>query len=189
MDALSARFAAAVDEGRGEPLLLVPAYVLDFLCIHPFTDGNGRMARLLTLLLLYKSGYAVGRYISLESLVENTRDGYYGSLHASSEGWHDAAHTLVPWWEYFLGVVLLPAYREFEHRVGTMEARRGAKREMIVEAVRRLPATFRYADIERLLPAVSRPTINRVLRELRLSGEIRCAKPGRDATWEKLAPR
>ncbi len=187
MNELTARLAAALEEGRTEPLLLIPAWVLDFLCIHPFTDGNGRMARLLTLLLLYKSGYEVGRYISLESIVEKTSDGYYGSLHASSQGWHDAAHTLVPWWEYFLGVVLLSAYREFERRVGTMEARRGAKRGMIVEAVRRLPATFRYADIERLLPAVSRPTINRALRQLRLAGEIRCARPGRDATWEKLA--
>lgn len=187
MAELNDRFDSALADGRTEPLLLIPAYVLDFLCIHPFTDGNGRMARLLTLLLLYSSGYEVGRYISLESLIEKTKDGYYGSLYASSQGWHDGAHSLVPWWEYFLGVVLLPAYREFEHRVGSMVARRGAKREMIIDAVHRLPSTFRYADIERVLPAVSRPTINRVLRDLRLAGEIRCAKPGRDAMWEKTA--
>lgn len=186
MEALNARFSAALAEGRTEPLLLISAYVLDFLCIHPFADGNGRMSRLLTLLLLYKSGYEVGRYISLELLIEETKDGYYGSLRASSEGWHDSTHTVVPWWEYFLGVVLLTGYRESERRVGTMVARRGAKREMVIEAVRRLPSAFRYADIERVLPAVSRPTINRVLRDLRIAGDIRCAKPGRDATWEKL---
>jgi Fic family protein len=144
------------------------------------------MSRLLTLLLLYKSGYDVGRYIPLEALVENTKESYYDSLLASSQNWHNGAHTLVPWWEYFLGVVLLTAYREFERRVGETTARRGAKRDMILDAVRRLPARFRYADLERVLPAVSRPTINRVLRELRVAGEIRCAKAGRDATWEKV---
>lgn len=82
--------------------------------------------------------------------------------------------------------MLLPAYREFERRVGTTTARRGAKREMIVDAVRRMPAAFRFADIERILPGVSRPTINRTLRELRIAGEIRCAKAGRDASWEKV---
>jgi Fic family protein len=186
MAQLSDRFGGALAAGVIEPLLLIPAYVLDFLCIHPFADGNGRMARLVTLLLLYKSGYDVGRYISLEAQVENTKESYYGSLLASSQNWHDGTHTLVPWWEYFLGVVLLMAYREFERRVGETTARRGAKRDMIVDAVRRLPARFRYADLERMLPAVSRPTINRALRELRLAGAIRCAKAGRDATWEKV---
>lgn len=185
MARLSDGYAASVSGGAVEPLLLIPTYVLDFLCIHPFADGNGRIARLLTLLLLYKAGYEAGRYISLEALIENTKEGYYGSLYASSQGWHEGAHSLLPWWEYFLGVVLLTAYREFEQRVGAVTARRGAKREMIVDAVRRLPSRFRFADLARVLPAVSRPTINRVLRELRLAGEIRCAKSGRDATWEK----
>lgn len=185
MARLHERFAATWDAGIMEPLLLIPAYVLDFLCIHPFADGNGRIARLLTLILLYRAGYEVGRYISIESLIENTKESYYDSLHASSQGWHDAQHRLVPWWEYSLAVVLLKAYQEFESRVGVTTARRGAKREMIIDAVRRLPKQFRYADLERLLPAVSRPTINRVLRELRLRGELRCVKPGRDATWEK----
>jgi Fic family protein len=155
--------------------------------VHPSVQRWQRAdrARLLTLLLLYRAGYEVGRYLSLEALEENTKEGYYRTRHTSSQGWHEGNHTLVPWWDYFLGVVLLTAYREFERRVGTVTTRRGAKRDMIVDAVRRLPSAFRYADIERLLPAVSRPTINRALRELRVAGEIRCAKPGRDATWEK----
>lgn len=173
------------DAGTVEPLLLLSAYVLDFLCIHPFADGNGRMARLLSLLLLYQAGYEVGRYIPLESVIEQTKEGFYDSLHASSQGWHEAQHSLVPWWEYFVGVMLVTAYRDFEDRVGVTSARRGAKRDMIRDAVSRLPNRFRYADLERALPAVSRPTIARALRELRAEGAIRCLSPGRDATWEK----
>jgi Fic family protein len=178
-------YRATRDSHAVEPLLLISAYVLDFLCIHPFTDGNGRMARLLSLLLLYQAGYDVGRYISLETVIENTKEGYYDSLQASSQGWHEAQHSLVPWWEYFVGVMLLKAYRDFEDRVGVTSARRGAKRDMIRDAVRRLPPRFRYADLERALPAVSRPTIARALRELRSEGAVRCVRPGRDAMWEK----
>ena len=185
MTQLHDRYRSALDAGTVDPLLLVPTYVLDFLCIHPFADGNGRMARLLSLLLLYQAGYEVGRYISLESAIEETKEGYYGSLYASSQGWHDARHSLVPWWEYFVGVMLVKAYRQFEERVGVTTARRGAKRDMIRDAVTRLPTRFRYADLGRALPAISRPSIARALRELRAEGAIRCVKPGRDATWEK----
>jgi Fic family protein len=174
-----------LDAGTVDPLLLLSAYVLDFLCIHPFTDGNGRMARLLSLLLLYQAGYEVGRYISLEAAVEQTRESYYDSLYASSQGWHDARHSLVSWWEYFVGVMLVKSYRDFEDRVGVTSARRGAKRDMIRDAVNRLPNRFKYADLERALPAVSRPTIARALRELRIEGAVRCVRPGRDAAWEK----
>lgn len=187
MTRLHDAYREKLDAGTVEPLLLVSAYVLDFLCIHPFADGNGRMARLLSLLLLYQAGYEVGRYISLEAVIEQTKEGYYDSLHASSQGWHDAQHSLVPWWEYFVGVMLVKAYRQFEERVGVTTARRGAKRDMIRDAVNRLPNRFRYADLERALPAVSRPTIARALRELRAEGAVRCVKPGRDATWEKKA--
>lgn len=167
-----------------EPLLLIPTYVLDFLCIHPFHDGNGRMARLLTLLLLYQAGYEVGRYISLEQIVERSKESYYDTLYQSSIGWHDQQHTLIPWWEYFLGIVL-SAYREFEQRVGLVTASRGAKRDIVFDVVARLPNQFQYADVERACPGVSRPTINRALAYLREKDQIRCIKPGRDAVWEK----
>jgi len=186
MTRLHDAYRQKLDAGAVEPLLLLSGYVLDFLCIHPFADGNGRMARLLSLLLLYQAGYEVGRYISLEGVIEQTKEGYYDSLFASSQGWHEGQHSLVPWWEYFVGVMLVKAYREFEDRVGVTNARRGAKRDMIRDAVKRLPAEFRYADLQRALPAVSRPTIARALRELRAEGAIRCVKPGRDATWAKL---
>lgn len=180
------RFNALWDEERYDPLILIPTYVLDFLCIHPFQDGNGRMVRLITLWLLYRAGLEVGRYIGLEKRIEDTKDSYYDSLYASSQGWHEARHSLLPWWEYFLGVMLLGAYREFEQRVGHITTARGAKHEMVLEAVRRLPEQFRYDDVERTCPGVSRPTINRALRELREQGEIRCLKPGRDAVWVKI---
>ena len=181
-------YRQTLDAGVVEPLLSVATYVLDFLCIHPFADGNGRMARLLSLLLLYQAGYEVGRYISLEGMIERTKEGYYDSLYASSQGWHEGAHSLLPWWEYFVGVMLVKAYREFEDRISVTNARRGAKRDLAREAVRGLPNRFRYADLERALPTVSRPTIARALRELRAEGAIRCLKSGRDATWEKLGP-
>lgn len=143
------------------------------------------MARLLTLLLLYQAGYEVGRYISLEQIVERTKESYYDTLYQSSVGWHTGQHTLLPWWEYLLGVVL-SAYREFEQRVGRVTASRGSKREIVFDVVARLPNQFQYADVERACPGVSRPTINRALAALRTNGQIRCIKPGRDAVWEKI---
>src|SRR5437762_4698459 len=185
MAQLHDRYRGALDARAVDPLLLVPTYVLDFLCIHPFADGNGRMARLLSLLVLYQAGYQVGRYISLETAIEETKEGYYDSLHASSQGWHEAGDSPVPWWENSVGVMVLKAYPQFEERAGATTARRGAKRDMIRDVVGRLPHRFRYADLGRALPAVSRPTIARALRQLRDEGSIRCLKPGRDATWEK----
>jgi Fic family protein len=185
MDRLHTLFREQCDRGEIDPLVLIPAYVFDFLSIHPFTDGNGRMARLLTLLLLYQAGFEVGRYISLEHMVEKQREGYYDSLYKSSQGWHEGKHSLLPWWEYFLGVMLLGAYREFEHRTGELTSAYGAKRQMIMSVIGRLPMIFRVADIEAACPGVSRPTINRALRDLREAGKIICEKGGRDAVWRK----
>lgn len=187
MERLHESFARVWDEGRIDPLLLIPAYVLDFLCIHPFPDGNGRMARLLSLLLLYRAGYEVGRYISLETVVEQTRDGYYDTLYRSSQGWHQGAHSLVPWWEYFVGVMLRTAYVEFGRRVGIVTDSRGAKRQMIMDAIERLPEEFRFADVERACPRISRPTINRALADMRRAGRLVLMNAGRDATWKRIA--
>jgi len=174
-------------QGRVDPLVAVPAFVLDFLCIHPFTDGNGRLSRILNLMLLYQTGYDVGRYISLEKVIEDTKETYYEALETSSAGWHEGEHDLVPWLEYSHGV-LLAAYLEFEQRVGQVRSGRGAKREMVIDCIHHMPKTFRYADIERACPGVSRPTIVRVLGELRDKGDIRCTKGGRDAAWERMTP-
>lgn len=188
MERLHFLFKEQWENNRVDPLLLIPAYVFDFLCIHPFTDGNGRIARLLTLLLLYQAGFEVGRYISLEHLVEKQREGYYDALYKSSQGWHRGKHSLLPWWEYFLGVMLLTAYREFERRTGELTSAHGAKTEMVMAAIQKLPATFQYADLAKACPNVSRPTIKRVLGRLREEGSVECIKPGRDAVWEKRRP-
>ena len=103
MEQLHVRLNEMWRKGDVEKLVLIPVYVLDFLCIHPFLDGNGRMARLLSLLLLYQAGFEVGRYISLEMLVERSKESYYDTLQQSSQGWHEGKHTLLPWTEYFLG--------------------------------------------------------------------------------------
>ena len=185
MERLHAEFDDYWQRGQVDRLLLIPAYVLDFLCIHPFLDGNGRMARLLSLLLLYHAGYEVGRYISLEQQVENQRQGYYDTLYQSSQGWHSGEHNLLPWLEYFLGVILLGAYREFERRIGELSSSHGAKSEMVLSAITKLPSQFRYADLAQACPNVSRPTIKRVLGKLRDEGRIACIKSGRDAIWQK----
>jgi Fic family protein len=168
-----------------EPLLLISTYGLDFLCVHPFLDGNGRMSRLLSLLLLYQAGYEVGRYISLEAIIERTKESYYETLQRCSQGWHEGEHELLPWWEYFLGVVL-SACRELEQRIGVVTTQKGAKQEMVADAIARLPRQFQIADVQKACPTVSRPTINRVLAHLKQDGRVRCIKGGRDALWEKL---
>jgi Fic family protein len=185
MEELCGRLAGIWAGEQVDHLLVVATFVFDFLCVHPFLDGNGRMARLLSLLLLYKAGYDVGRYISLEKIVEATRDGYYGSLRKSSAGWHAGEHSLLPWWEYFLGVVVLGAYRSFEARVTGSTLAPGAKSGLVVQVVNGLPTSFSYADVANACPGVSRPTINRALADLRNRGLIRCVRRGRYSIWQK----
>jgi len=185
MDRLLQHFNAALAESKTDPLLLVATFVLDFECIHPFTDGNGRIGRLLTLLLLYQAGYGVGRYISLERIVEESKETYYEALHKSSQGWHDGGHDLRPWWNYFLGI-LTAAYKEFESRVGTITSARGAKRKMVRAAIQNLPARFTVGDLRRACPGVSYPTLQRALADLSKEKKIRCIRRGPDAQWERL---
>ena len=125
-------------------------------------DGNGRIGRLLTLLLLHQAGYEVGRYISLdlERIVDESKETYYESLLKSSQKWHEAQHDLRPWWNYFLGM-LTAAYKEFELRVGTIRSARGAKREMVRRAVDRMTGRFTVGDLKRTCPGVSYPTLQR----------------------------
>ena len=181
MDTMTAEYARAVARGH-EQLVLVPLAILDFLCIHPFTDGNGRMARLLTLQLLYHSDFDVGRYISLERIIEDSKETYYEALEASSKRWHEGRHDALPWMRYFWGVVLR-AYSEFEDRVGTLRTGRGAKAGMVEEAVARRLGAFSISDIERECPGVSRDWIRIVLRRLRDERRIVRRGSGRGAKW------
>jgi Fic family protein len=184
MKALVDLYAETLNRGR-DPLVTVPLAVLDFLCIHPFRDGNGRTARLLTLLLLYHAGYEVGRYISLERIFEESKESYYETLEASSRGWHDGAHDILPWITYFWGV-LLRAYREFEERLGTLQSSRGAKAQMIERVVERQMGAFSISDIEEQCPGVSRDWLRVVLRRLRNEGKIAPRGRGRSAKWVRL---
>lgn len=179
------RFAEAQQDRTIDSLVLVPLAILDFLCIHPFTDGNGRVARLITLLLLYRSGYEVGRYISLERIFEDSKDSYYECLESSSRGWHEGAHDSHPWLSYFWGV-LLRAHREFEDRVGHVTTGRGAKTEQVHRAVRAKSLPFSISELERDCPGVSRELIRRVLREMRDAGEVESLGTGRGARWRPL---
>jgi Fic family protein len=186
MEALHDRFNRALQSGNYEPLLLIPAYILDFLCIHPFLDGNGRMARLLSLLLLYQAGYEVGRFISIELIVEQTRDSYYDTLNACSRDWHEARHPIMPWWEYFLGVMLLTAYRELERRVGLVSTAKGAKTSMVLDVLRNLPNEFSVKDLRERCPTVGIDLIRRILKQEREAGHLECLGRGPDARWQKL---
>jgi Fic family protein len=186
MGELHDRFALALDSGAHHPLLLVGCYVFDFLAIHPFRDGNGRISRLLTLLLLYQAGYEVGRFISLERLIDNTRETYYDALQAAGHGWHEDEHDIKPWLNYFLGIVTA-AYNEFEGRVGTVSGR-GSKREAIVQFVRlSTVADFTVADVRRAVPTASQSYINKTLTKLRNERVIEPIGSGRNARWRKLA--
>lgn len=169
-----------------DPLLLIPAYVLDFLCIHPFRDGNGRMARLLTLLLLYQAGYAVGRYISLEKVVEETKESYYSTLGQSSTGWHAGDHTLLPWTEYLLGV-MVAAYRRFENRVGSLTTARGAKSQMVLDTISAFVGDFSTAEIKERCPNVGLDLIRRILHEQKKLGAVEPLGRGPHARWRKAS--
>lgn len=178
-------FESMQSEGTVSPLLLTASFVLDFECIHPFMDGNGRIGRLLTLLLLYRSGYEVGRYIGLERIVEESKETYYEALHKSSQGWHKGEHDLRPWWNYFLGM-LTAAYKDLEDRVGTITSARGAKREMVRRAIERLSSPFAIKELIRACPGVSYPTLQRALSDLRRDGKLKCLGRGPDARWERI---
>ena len=186
MAELHERFADAWEEGTYHRLLLTGAYVLDFLVIHPFSDGNGRMARLLTLLLLYRSGYEVGRFISVEKLIEQTRESYYAALQASTASWLEGVHTLEPWLSYFLGI-LVGASSEFESRAGVVVGGRGAKEAAIKSFIRsRATARVTVEEIRQAVPSASDVYIREVLRKLRDQGALRQEGKGPYAGWERL---
>lgn len=172
-------------EAKTVKLLVIASFVFDFLCIHPFTDGNGRLSRLLTVLLLHKAGYEVGRYVSLEKIIEDSKDRYYEALHQASKDWHQGTHPIGVWWEYFLTTVLL-AYQKLEERVATLAKGRGAKTDLILAAIDDMPASFRILDLERACPMTGRDMIRVVLNRLRTEGKLSCSGTGRGAEWYKV---
>jgi Fic family protein len=173
------------DDPGVPPLLTVSTFILDFLCIHPFRDGNGRVSRLLTTLLLLQHGFEVGRYVSLERIVEDTKSDYYHVLGQCSKDWHDGKNQLVPWWNYFLGFVRR-AYREFAVQVES-KSRRPAKGELVRNAVLSQVGPFTLGDLRGQVPGVSVQQLKKVLGEMKKAGEVRLAGRGRGAKWEVAA--
>lgn len=173
------------DQGKIPELVLIAAFILDFLSIHPFSDGNGRMARLLTLLLLYHFDYQAGKFISIERVIEETKEQYYETLYISSQGWHEGEHDLIPWIDYLL-TVILKSYTLFAERVGTVkEYKRGWKEEHIRNMVTQTIGDLKVSQLEEKCPGISRATIQRVLKKLQDEGILECLGVGRNAKWRK----
>jgi Fic family protein len=182
MDALCRNYREACEDQRVPPLLIVATFVFDLLCIHPFRDGNGRVSRLSTTLLLQSHGFQVARYVSLERLVEQSKEEYYSVLAECSQGWHEGKNAFLPWWNYFLSVLRL-AYKEFERQVESTGAR-PAKSDLVRRTVLAQVEQFTLRDLAGQLPSASTQLIKKILAELKKEGKIRLLGRGRGARWE-----
>ena len=183
MAELTDGYRDAAKAAIADPLVLVPLAVLDFLCVHPFSEGNGRVARLLTLLLLYKVGYNIGSCVSLERIVEESRDAYDAALERSSQGWHQNSHDAMPWLSYFWNA-LLRAHDEFESRV---QSRLSSKTDQVRAAVLARRAPFGILAIVDDCPGVSRDMVRHVLRQMRAEGLVGVEGRGRAARWRSTS--
>ena len=164
------------------PLIVLAAFNLDFLCIHPFRDGNGRVSRLLLLLTAYHIGIEVGRYISLERLIEDNKERYYETLQQSSQGWHEGKHDPWPYIGYLL-FIIKKAYDEFAQRAGEVSAPKGEKADLVLSAIRQQAGEFRLVDIEKACPGVGRDWIQTLLTEMKAKCELTCSGKGPAARW------
>ena len=177
-------YNVAIKDRKTPHAVLMAAFNLDFLCIHPFRDGNGRVSRLLLLLQCYHLGFEVGRYISLERLIEQNKERYYETLEQSSHGWHERKHDPWPYINYIL-FIIKAAYREFEERLGRVKSPRGEKTRLVLRAIDRIPGPFRVAELRRKCPNVSVDTIRKVLKDLRSKKQVECLGRGQSAQWRK----
>ncbi len=185
MEQLCLSYRHSVDQLKCPSLYAIACLVLDFLCVHPFRDGNGRVSRLLTLLALYQHGFTVGKYISIERIVEQSKETYYESLNRSSQQWHEAKHDALPWFNYFLGTIVA-AYKEFEERASNASPARGAKTGIVEAAIDRKLGEFRISDIEQECPNVSRVMIKKVLSQMSNAKKIKCLGKGKSAKWIRM---
>lgn len=172
-------------KGNIPALILIPVLIHDFLCIHPFDDGNGRMSRLLTLLLLYKFGYFVGRYISIEMLIEESKESYYEGLQRSSEKWHTGENDEIPFIKYMLGV-LLKAYEECDDRFNLIGNEKLTSHERVLSVVQKSLDPLSKKDIMILCPDISQRTIERALKELHDNNKIKHIGSGRSTKYVKI---
>ncbi len=185
MESLCNAYNHALETSQHDPLILTALFLLDFLCIHPFTDGNGRMSRLLTLLMLYQSGYWVGKYISLERLTEKTKESYYDALQASSLHWQENRNTYEPFLRYLLGI-LIKAYNDFEKRVEHLIHRKGSKADRVKAVIDRTLGAISKREILDQCPDISQSTVERALASLVKAGYIDKVNAGPATAYVKV---
>ena len=186
LDRICEEYNRVIGNMELEPLIAIPVFIHDFLCIHPFNDGNGRMSRLLTLLLLYRSGYIVGKYISIEKLISDTKETYYETLQASSYNWHEGTNDYAPFVTYMLGV-LVAAYRDFESRIELLTTKGLSKPDRVREIIKNHLGKITKSEIMEKCPDISQITVQRALADLIKSGEILKIGGGRytSYTWNR----
>ena len=184
MDQLCLAYRSEEQKRTVPELILISAFLFDFLCIHPFRDGNGRVSRLLTLLLLYKSDFKIGSFISLERLTETNKEAYYRSLHESSQNWHEAKHDLEPWHRFFLGIIK-EAYLELSSRIEVSVPHKG-KRDLVRHAVLEFTGPFSLSQVIAKVPNVSESMIRKTLQEMKKNKEVKMEGKGRGAIWKAL---
>ena len=177
VEKLCEEYDKAINKYGIDPLIAIPVFIHDFLCIHPFNDGNGRVSRLLTTLLLYKSGFVIGRYISLEKKIEITKDEYYVALQESSQNWHEEKNDDTAFIKYILGTIVA-AYRDFEERVN-MLGKKVSARDMVEKAIRSKIGKFTKNDIMELCPEIGRGSVENSLKALCEEGIIKKEGQGR----------
>ena len=182
IEELCSAFDKALKEEGADPLILTAMFVLDFLCIHPFNDGNGRMSRLLTLLLLYRAGFMVGKYVSIEEIIEKSKETYYEALKQSSFGWHENENDYEPFVRYMLGVIL-KAYRDFDERASILTAEGARKPDQVREIIKDSLKPITKREIVEKCAGVSEITVQRALADLQKTGEIRKLGGGRYTTY------
>ena len=184
LDRICGEFNKVIGNMELEPLIAIPVFIHDFLCIHPFNDGNGRMSRLLTSLLLYRCGFYVGRYISLEAKIAKNKDLYYSALRESQTGWHEGTEDAVPFIKYILGTVLA-AYKDFEDRFALVEIKRTAL-ETVRMASQSKIGRFTKQDIRELCPSLSLSAIESALRKMVQDGELKREGSGKNICYYRL---
>lgn len=184
LDKICNEYNRVIGNNEVEPLLAIPVFIHDFLCIHPFNDGNGRMSRLLTTLLLYRSGFYVGKYISLEAIIAKNKDLYYGSLRDSQFDWHEGKEDILPFMKYLLRVILA-AYKNFEERFELVEDKLSAF-ETVRKATQQKLGRFNKQDIRELCPALSVSSVEGALRRLVSEGELRREGRGKSTLYVRL---
>jgi len=184
LDRICEEYNRVIGNMELEPLIAIPVFIHDFLCIHPFNDGNGRMSRLLTTLLLYRSGFFVGKYISLEAKIAKNKDLYYEALSASQNGWHEGKDDPIPFIKYLLGTILA-AYKDFEDRFALVETKRTAL-DTVRLATQSKIGRFTKQDIRELCPALSLSSIEGAIRKLVASGELEREGNGKNTSYFRV---